>query len=123
MNRFHKTERSGIYKKEITLDTVKKDVLTYFFDRINTYEYRYLMMKTVDDLKKNEKNIEYVIPHIKGDPYYLLFGTFDRKQSVYFIEKKKLKFNLDQCDNKDIKIVFLTVFNTKKLLIFTRNAF
>ena len=70
MNRFHKTERSGIYKKEITLDTVKKDVLTYFFDRINTYEYRYLMMKTVDDFKKNEKNIEYVIPHIKGDPYY-----------------------------------------------------
>jgi hypothetical protein len=119
MNRIHKTERSGIYKKEITLDTVKKDVLTYFFDRINTYEYRYLMMKTVDDFKKNEKNIEYVIPHIKGDPYYLLFGTFDRKQSVYFIEKKKLKFNLDQCNIDEIKIYSCDIKSTAKTYIGT----
>jgi hypothetical protein len=117
MNRFHKTDRSGIYKKEITLDTIKKDVLTYFFDRINTYEYRYLMMKTVDDFKKNEKNIEYVIPHIKGDPYYLLFGTFDRKQSVYFIEKKKLKFNLDQCNIDEIKIYSCNIKSTAKTYI------
>lgn len=119
MNRFHKTEKSGIYKKEITIDTIKKDVLTYFFDRINTYEYRYLMMKTMDDFKKNEKNIEYVIPHIKGEPYYLLFGTFDRKSFAFFIEKKKLKFNLDQCNIDEIKIYSCDIKSTAKTYIGT----
>jgi hypothetical protein len=89
---------------EITNLSLKKDVLSYFFERINYYEYRYIMLKTIDDLKKNEKNIEYVIPHIKGDPYFLVFGTFDRKNLSFLIEKRKLKFNLDQCDIKDIKI-------------------
>ena len=45
---------------DITNLSLKKDVLTYFFDRINYYEYRYIMLKTYDDFKKNEKNIEYV---------------------------------------------------------------
>ena len=46
----------NVFKTEVTSDTIKKDVLTYFFDRINNYEYRYLMLKTLDDFKKNEKN-------------------------------------------------------------------
>ena len=54
----------NIIHKEITSSTIKKEVLTYFFDRINYYEYRYMMLKSIDDLQKNEKNIEYVIPHI-----------------------------------------------------------
>lgn len=90
---------------EVSNLTLKKEVLSYFFDRINYYEYRYLMIKQLDDLKKNEKNIEYVIPHIKGEPNFLVFGTFNRKDFCYMIEKKKLKFNLDQCEIKDIKIV------------------
>lgn len=90
---------------EVSNLTLKKEVLSYFFDRINYYEYRYLMIKQLDDLKKNEKNIEYVIPHIKGEPNFLVFGTFNRKDVCYMIEKKKLKFNLDQCEIKDIKIV------------------
>jgi len=89
---------------EITNLSFKKEVLTYFFDRINYYEYRYIILKTLDDFKKNEKNIEYVIPQIKGEPCFLIFGTFDRKNVSYLIEKRKLKFNLDQCDIKDIKI-------------------
>ena len=89
---------------EITNLSLKKEVLTYFFDRINYYEYRYIILKTLDDFKKNEKNIEYVIPQIKGEPCFLVFGTFDRKNVSYLIEKRKLKFNLDQCDVKDIKI-------------------
>jgi len=89
---------------EISNLSLKKEVLTYFFDRINYYEYRYLMIRSLDDLKKNEKNIEYVIPHIKGDPYFLVFGTFDRKNLSFLIEKKKLKFSLDQCELKDIKM-------------------
>ena len=89
---------------EITNLSLKKEVLTYFFDRINYYEYRYIILKTLDDFKKNEKNIEYVIPQIKGEPCFLVFGTFDRKNVSYLIEKRKLKFNLDQCDIKDIKI-------------------
>ena len=32
-------EKSGIHRVEVTNDTIKKDVLTYFFDRINYYEY------------------------------------------------------------------------------------
>ena len=89
---------------EISNLSLKKEVLTYFFDRINYYEYRYLMIRSLDDLKKNEKNIEYVIPHIKGDSYFLVFGTFDRKNLSFLIEKKKLKFSLDQCELKDIKM-------------------
>ena len=89
---------------EVSNLSLKKEVLTYFFDRINYYEYRYLMLKTLDDFKKNEKNIEYVIPQIKGEPNFLIFGVFNRKNQCYMIEKRKLKFNLDQCDIKDIKI-------------------
>ena len=89
---------------EITNLSLKKEVLTYFFDRINYYEYRYIMLKTMDDFKKNEKNIEYVIPQIKGDPYFLIFGTFDRKNQSFLIEKRKLKFNLESCDINEIKI-------------------
>jgi hypothetical protein len=95
----------NITHKEITSSTIKKEVLTYFFDRINYYEYRYIILKTIGDLQKNEKNIEYVIPHIKGDPYFLIFGTFNRKSCSYLIEKKKLKFNLDQCNVDEIKIM------------------
>ena len=95
----------NITHKEITSSTIKKEVLTYFFDRINYYDYRYIMLKTIGDLQKNEKNIEYVIPHIKGDPYFLVFGTFNRKSCSYLIEKKKLKFNLDQCNIDEIKIM------------------
>jgi len=113
----NKNENTGFYKKEVISDTVKKDVLTYFFDRINYYEYRYLMLKTLDDFKKNEKNIEFVIPHIKGDPYFLLFGTFDRKNCVYLIEKKKLKFNLDQCNINEIKIYSCSIKSTAKIYI------
>jgi len=90
---------------EVSNLTLKKEVLSYFFDRINYYEYRYIILRTLDDFKKNEKNIEYVIPQIKGDPNFLVFGTFNRKNVCFMIEKKKLKFNLDQCDIKDIKIV------------------
>jgi hypothetical protein len=104
----------SLYKTEVTSDTIKKDVLTYFFDRINYYEYRYLMLKTIDDLKKNEKNIEYVIPHIKGDPYFLLFGTFDRKNITYLIDKKKLKYNLNQCNISEIKIYSCNVKGSTK---------
>jgi hypothetical protein len=43
---------------DVTNASLKKEVLTYFFDRINYYEYRYIMLKTLDDFKKNEKNIE-----------------------------------------------------------------
>jgi hypothetical protein len=64
------------------------------------------MLKSFDDLQKNEKNIEYVIPHIKGDPYFLLFGTVGQKTFSYYIEKKKLKFNLDQCNLNEIKIFY-----------------
>ena len=84
--------------------SLKKEVLTYFFDRINYYEYRYIMLRTYDDFKKNEKNIEYVIPQIKGEPCFLVFGTFNRKGQSFLIEKRKLKFNLDSCDISEIKI-------------------
>jgi hypothetical protein len=90
---------------EVSNLSVKKEVLNYFFDRINYYEYRYLMLKTYDDFKKNEKNIEYVIPHIKGEPYFLVFGTFNRKELCYMIEKRKLKFNLNQCEISEVKIL------------------
>ena len=90
---------------EVSNLTLKKEVLSYFFDRINYYEYRYIILRTLDDFKKNEKNIEYVIPQIKGEPNFLVFGTFNRKNVCFMIEKRKLKFNLDQCDIKDIKIV------------------
>jgi hypothetical protein len=102
---------------EVSNLSLKKEVLTYFFDRINYYEYRYLMIKTIDDLKKNEKNIEYVIPHIKGEPYFLIFGSFNRKDVSYLIEKKKLKFNLDQCDINDIKIYQCNYKSTPKTYI------
>ena len=84
--------------------SLKKEVLTYFFDRINYYEYRYIMLRTYDDFKKNEKNIEYVIPQIKGEPCFLVFGTFNRKGQSFLIEKRKLKFNIDTCDISEIKI-------------------
>lgn len=90
---------------EVSNLTLKKEVLSYFFDRINYYEYRYLILRTMEDFKKNEKNIEYVIPQIKGEPNFLVFGTFNRKHTCFMIEKRKLKFNLDQCEIKDIKIV------------------
>jgi len=102
---------------EVSNLSLKKEVLTYFFDRINYYEYRYLMIKTIDDLKKNEKNIEYVIPHIKGEPYFLIFGSFNRKDVSFLIEKKKLKFNLDQCDINDIKIYQCNYKSTPKTYI------
>jgi len=102
---------------EVSNLSLKKEVLTYFFDRINYYEYRYLMIKTIDDLKKNEKNIEYVIPHIKGEPYFLVFGSFNRKDISFMIEKKKLKFNIDQCDINDIKILQCNYKSTPKTYI------
>ena len=74
-------------------------------------------MKSIDDLKKNEKNIEYVIPHIKGEPYFLVFGTFNRKNVTYMIEKRKLKFSLDQCEIKDIKISQCDYKSTAKTYI------
>ena len=101
---------------DVTNLSLKKEVLTYFFDRINYYEYRYIMLKTLDDFKKNEKNIEYVIPQIKGEPCFLIFGTFNnqkseksdqsfnRKGQSFLIEKRKLKFNLESCDLSEIKI-------------------
>ena len=79
---------------DVTNLSLKKDVLTYFFDRINYYEYRYIMLKTQDDFKKNEKNIEYVIPQIKGEPCFLVFCTMNRKGQSFLIEKRKLKFDL-----------------------------
>ena len=102
---------------EVSNLSLKKEVLTYFFDRINYYEYRYLMIKSIDDLKKNEKNIEYVIPHIKGESYFLIFGSFNRKDVSFMIEKKKLKFNLDQCDINDIKILQCNYKSTPKTYI------
>ena len=97
---------SHILKKELSNISIKKEVLTYFFDRINYYEFRYIMLKTLDDLQKNEKNIEYVIPHIKGEPCFLLIGTIGQKTFSYLIEKKKLKFNLEQCNVNEIKIYY-----------------
>ena len=35
----------------------------------------------------------------------MIFGTFNRKSSSYLIEKKKLKFNLEQCNLDEIKIL------------------
>ena len=102
---------------EVSNLSLKKEVLTYFFDRINYYEYRYLMIKSIDDLKKNEKNIEYVIPHIKGESYFLIFGSFNRKDVSFMIEKKKLKFNLDQCDINNIKILQCNYKSTPKTYI------
>jgi hypothetical protein len=113
----NKKEITSINKKEITSDTIKKDVLHSFFDRFNYYEYRYLMIKSIDDLKKNEKNIEYVIPHIKGDPYFLFFNIYDRKNETYLIEKKKLKFNLSQCDINEINIYSCNIKSTAKTYI------
>ena len=95
----------SILSAEISNVSVKKEALTYFFDLIgNYYEYRYIMLKTIEDLQRNEKNIEYVIPHIKGDPYFLIIGTIGRKNFGYLIDKRKLRFNLDQCNINDIKI-------------------
>ncbi len=91
-------------KVEITNSSVKKNVLTYFFDRVNYYDYRYIILKNTDDLIKYEKNIEYVIPHIKGDPYFLVVGTIGTKNFSILIEKKKLKFNIDQCVINDIRM-------------------
>ena len=34
----------------------------------------------------------------------MIFGTFNRKNQSFLIEKRKLKFNLENCDIKDIKI-------------------
>jgi hypothetical protein len=102
---------------EVSNLTLKKEVLSYFFDRINYYEYRYIILRTLDDFKKNEKNIEYVIPQIKGEPYFLVFGTFNRKDVSFMIEKRKLKFNLDQCDVKDIKILQCHYKATSKTFI------
>jgi len=102
---------------EVSNLTLKKEVLSYFFDRINYYEYRYLILRTIDDFKKNEKNIEYVIPQIKGEPCFLVFGTFNRKETSFMIEKRKLKFNLDQCEIKDIKIVQCNYKSTPKTYI------
>jgi len=89
---------------DVTNLSLKKDVLTYFFDRINYYEYRYIMLKTHDDFKKNEKNIEYVIPQIKGEACFLIFCTMNRKGQSFLIEKRKLKFNYESCNVDEIKI-------------------
>ena len=91
--------------KEITNVSIKKDAINYFFDMIeNFYEYRYIMLKTLDDLQRNEKNIEYVIPHIKGETYIMVIGTIGRTNFVYLIDKRKLKYSKDQCNIAEIKV-------------------
>lgn len=91
--------------KEITNVSIKKDAINYFFDMIeNFYEYRYMMLKTLEDLQRNEKNIEYVIPHIKGETYIMVIGTIGRTNFVYLIDKRKLKYNKDQCNIAEIKV-------------------
>jgi hypothetical protein len=91
--------------KEITNVSIKKDAINYFFDMIeNFYEYRYMMLKTLDDLQRNEKNIEYVIPHIKGETYIMVIGTIGRTNFVYLIDKRKLKYSKDQCNIAEIKV-------------------
>jgi len=91
--------------KEITNVSIKKDAINYFFDMIeNFYEYRYIMLKTLDDLQRNEKNIEYVIPHIKGETYIMVIGTIGRSNFVYLIDKRKLKYSKDQCNIAEIKV-------------------
>lgn len=86
---------------------LKKKVLEYIFSEINLEQYRYTMVQDMNKLIYLKNHEHYCIPHYKGNNYFLVFKEIDDKRYCIAIDRKKLRYKLEEINLNDVFMVML----------------
>jgi hypothetical protein len=95
------------YANLIQDNKFKKEILNYLFDRINLNDFRYHMLNSISKLKYLATNDHYILPNFSGKNYLLIFCKIRNIKYSVFIDRKKLKYKLDDIDLSEVLCINL----------------
>ena len=87
----------------------KKIILNYLFKSINLANYRFQMLKSIDQLEFLKKEEHYVSPNFYGFNYLILFMKLNGKNKSFLIDRRKLKYNQESIDLKTVLILDVNI--------------
>lgn len=96
----------GNGKANIVLNyNTKKEILTYLFSNINLSKYRFQVLTNKSQLQMLKTDEHFVSPNFRGKNYLILFMKLNGSNKCFMIDRRKLKYSLDDIDYKDVLIL------------------
>lgn len=87
----------------------KKSILNYLFKSINLANYRFQMLKSIDQLEFLKAEEHYVSPNFYGFNYLILFMKLDGKNKSFLIDRRKLRYSQESIDLKTVLILDVNI--------------
>lgn len=87
----------------------KKIILNYLFKSINLANYRFQILKTIDQLEFLKTNDHYVSPNFYGVNYLIIFMKLNNKCKTFMIDRKRLRYNKEEIDLKTLLILEINI--------------
>lgn len=83
----------------------KKEIINYLFSTLNLSNYRFQILKNINQLEFLKKNDHFVSPNFNGINYLIIFMKLNNKKRTFMIDRRKLKYNKDHLDLKTFLIL------------------
>jgi hypothetical protein len=99
----------GNYKSQILNNDLKKYIIDYLYNKLELYNYRFIILENEETLNKLSENEHYVSPNYKGYNYLLLFLKINNKKYNIIINKKKLSYQKNKLEINNLNIASLYI--------------
>ena len=96
----------GTYLNDLNL---KKKIIEYIFKNLDLSKYRFCLLNKLDKLKFLKDNIHFVSPNYIGTSYLLLFLQLKNTKICCVINKKTLRYHIQEIDIKKIEIIIIKI--------------
>ena len=86
----------------ITDESLKKFIINKLYSKLNLFKYKYQIISNYNEniINNIKKNIFHIILNNFGHKYFAMFLTYQNIKYCFYIEKKKLKYNEYDLNNK-----------------------
>ena len=87
----------------------RRKIIDYLYNKLDLYKYSYNILNTIQKLKYLKYNEHYISPNFKGINYLLIMIYIDNQKYCILIDKKKLSYNKESIDLKNLNIYKLEI--------------
>lgn len=83
----------------------KQKIVDYLFNSIDLSNYRFQMLKNLEQLDFLKENEHFVSPNFYGINYLMIFMKLNNQNKTFMIDRRKLKYSKEHIDVKTLLIL------------------
>lgn len=94
---------------------IKNKIIDYIFSKLDLSQYRYSILKTVNQLHLLKKNEHYVSPNFKGFNYLTVFLKINSTNYCVLIDRRKMSYHKDNINFNKLNMYKVKVCATSNI--------